>query len=328
MSGIPSGGNPTSENPQPGVRAAPEAASPAAEEAGAVAEAVSQPVRPAPGSGPPATAHHDDGLRHLLLQKKVLRPAVLAAIAVVFGLIAWWLYPARTELPAPSYTTLQLQSPFAVDAVNYAVYQGPATAKIEISVLLSSGSPASPPPVGKRATLLVFPPLGIAFLRCPAHLCFHLPGGTYAWDEPLSFRQAVGPSLLPDVTAPGMYASFSLDVKAHGFGVVSDGATAAAAVPKLIDIGPGSPNLLTHYNIRAANLYDWSTFPPAFATGAGAGWLEQMINSGHIPDVVATGINHASEAKDNDLTFLAGALVGVAGGALLSAIQEALHAND
>ena len=52
-----------------------------------------------------------------------------------------------------------------------------------------------------------------------------------------------------------------------------------------------------------------------------------MINSGHIPDVVATGINHASEARDNDLTFLAGALVGVAGGALLSAIQEALHAN-
>lgn len=250
-----------------------------------------------------------------------------AGIAVVFGLIAWWLYPARTELPAPSYTTLQLQSPFAVEAVNYAVYQGQATARIEISVLLSSGSPASPPPAGKTATLLVFPPLGIAFQRCPAHLCFHSPGGTYAWAEPLKFRQAVGPSLLPDLTGHGMYASFSLDVKARDFGVVSDGATAAAAVPKLIDIGPGSPNLLTHYNIRAANLYDWLTFPPAFATGTGAGWLEQMINSGHIPDVVATGINHASEARDNDLTFLAGALVGVAGGALLSAIQEALHAN-
>ena len=170
-----------------------------------------------------------------------------AGIAVVFGLIAWWLYPARTELPAPSYTTLQLQSPFAVEAVNYAVYQGQATARIEISVLLSSGSPASPPPAGKTATLLVFPPLGIAFQRCPAHLCFHSPGGTYAWAEPLNFRQAVGPSLLPDLTGHGMYASFSLDVKARDFGVVSDGATAAAAVPKLIDIGPGSPNLLTHY---------------------------------------------------------------------------------
>jgi len=326
MSGVQGGGNPTSEDPRPSARAAAEAASPAAEEARVAAAPVSQPAQP--GSGPPAAAHHDDGLRNRLLQKKVLRPAVLAALALAFGLIAWWLYPVRTQLPAPTYTTLELRSPFAVEAVNYAVYQRSGAAKIAISVLLSAGSPASPPPSGKKATLIVFPPVGTAFRPCPAQLCYHLPGGTYAWAQPLNFTQAVGPSLFPDVAGSGMYASFNLDVKAGGFGVISDGATAAAAIPKLIDDGPGSPNLLTRYNIRAANLYDWSTFPPAFANGTDAEWLEQMISSGDIPDMVATGINHASEARDNDLTFLAGALVGVAGGALLSAIQEALHAND
>jgi hypothetical protein len=233
------------------------------------------------------------------------------------------------RITGPSYTTLQLISPFGVEAVNYAVYQGSATAKIEISVLLSTGSAASPPPAGKKATLWVFPPLDAAFRTCPPHLCYHLPGGTYAWEQPLKFTQAVGPSLLPDVNGPGMYAFLSLDVvKVPGFGAISDGATAAAAIPKLIDDGPGSPNLLTRYNIPAANLYDWSTFPPAYANGSSAEWLEQMITSGDIPDMVATGINHATETRDTDLTFLAGALVGLAGGALLSAIQEALHAND
>lgn len=33
-------------------------------------------------------------------------------------------------------------------------------------------------------------------------------------------------------------------------------------------------------------------------------------------------------SKNSDDTFIAGALIGLAGGALLSAVQEALHAND
>ena len=71
-----------------------------------------------------------------MLQKKVLRPAVLAALALAFGLIAWWLYPVRTQLPAPTYTTLELRSPFAVEAVNYAVYQRSGAAKIAIWCIL------------------------------------------------------------------------------------------------------------------------------------------------------------------------------------------------
>jgi hypothetical protein len=48
------------------------------------------------------------------------------------------------------------------------------------------------------------------------------------------------------------------------------------------------------------------------------------ITSGRI----ATGVNHLAQAADDHRTFFAGALLGLAGGALLSAVQEALHARD
>ncbi len=288
---------------------------------------------PPPAPSPPAQAaapHRGDVLRKRLLQKKVIRPAALAAVAVLAGVLALILYPSRTQLPAPTYTTLQLVSPFAVEAVNYAVYQEPAVAKVEIWVLYTDGQNASRPPAGQRAALFVFPPIGTTFATCPAHLCFASRDGTSYWEEHLTFRQAVGPSILPDVNGPGMYASFDLYLKSSNYGAISDGATAAAALPKLLLYGntPGQPNLLTRYRLQAANTYDWPTFPPAFSDSTSAEWLEQMTSPGDIPDLEATGVNHGVQAQDNDLTFLAGALVGVAGGALLGAIQEALHASD
>ena len=74
---------------------------------------------------------------------------------------------------------------------------------------------------------------------------------------------------------------------------------------------------MTQYSIPSANGYDWSTFPPAFADGSKAQWLEQMNSNNVIPDVDAAGINHATQARDNDLTFIVGALVGLAGGSVV-----------
>ena len=270
MPSIPAGSsNPAPEGPPSrDAVAAEEAVSPAPEEAG-VSATENQPAQAAPV--PPAVARYDGRPWNRLLQKKVVRPVILAAIAVVSGLIAWWLYPSRPEVSAPGYTTLQLDSPFSIDAMK---------------------------------------------------------GNSYAWDQPLTFRKAVGPSILPEVSAPGVYAFVDLYVNARVFGVTADGVNASAEIPKLIYSGPGTPNLLTRYNIQGASLYDWSTLPPASATNSHAEWLQQTGGNGILPDLVAAGINHANQSRDNDLTFLAGALVGVAGGALLSAVQEALHASD
>jgi len=42
----------------------------------------------------------------------------------------------------------------------------------------------------------------------------------------------------------------------------------------------------------------------------------------------AIGVNYANQSRDGYYTFLAGVILSLAGGAVISALQEALHAND
>ena len=89
----------------------------------------------------------------------------------------------------------------------------------------------------------------------------------------------------------------------------------------------GEPYLYTQYNIHSASSYDWAAFPTSNANGTFAGWQEN-VSGNTLASRAAVGVNHANEAKENSKTFVAGALLGLGGAALLSAIQEALHAND
>jgi hypothetical protein len=281
---------------------------------------------PEPDSPPVAGARRTSLPRNRRLRKKILTPVILAVVGIALGIIALVLYPSRTQLPTPTYSTLHLLSHLSAESVTYQVYQvSPVTAEIRISVLLSSDKI---PPANPQAELVFFPPLGTTFLHCMKDFCYNEGGGNYEWDGLLIFRRAMGPGALPNTTRIGVNAFVDLFVAAREFGVTSDGATASAAIPKLIYTGPGTVQLVTQYNIPSANDYDWSTFPPAFADGSKAQWLEQMNSNNVTPDVDAAGVNHTAQARDNDLTFIVGALVGLAGGALLAALQAALSATD
>lgn len=135
---------------------------------------------------------------------------------------------------------------------------------------------------------------------------------------PLTFESADG--LIWTATA-------DFFVKAHSFGVTSNGVTASAAIPEVLYQGPGKLTLLASYNIPSAASYDWSSFPIAAAKDFTALWQQNLVG-GDTPGRVAVGINHAGQARDDDKTFLAGALVGLAGGALIAAAQEVLNARD
>jgi hypothetical protein len=261
------------------------------------------------------------------LRKKILTPVVLAVIGVTLGLIAWAIYPSRTQLPVPTYTTLHLISNTKIGTITYRVHQfSPSIALVEISVLLPSGASSSP--AGSvQASLYVFPPAGSSLICLPSS-CFPQQGGNNYWYHKLTFKRAMGPGALPNVTEVGMNAFAAFAVKAHNFGITADGATASAAIPKLHYTGPGAPSLITQYKIRSANLYDWSTLPPAYVNGSEAQWLEQTSGNGVLTDVDAIGANHVTQKRDSDLSFLAGVLLGVGGGALVGAAQEALHARD
>ena len=321
MATIPGGGSPVPDSAGPGDQAAAQAAPPSLRQP-------SQPPQSAVDSAPPAGAGDDGRPKSRPFRKKILTSAILAVVGIGLGLIAYAVYPSRTQQPVPTYTTLLVESKIEIDTVTYRVYQmSPSTAEIRLSILLPYGT-ARPPAGPPRASLTVFLPLGTVIDPCPRSSCFDAGGGNTYWQQPLAFKWAVGPSALPNARAKGINAFAKFTVKAQSFGATSDGATASAAVPKLNYFGPGSPSLITQYQIPSANQYDWSTLPPAFVNTKEAQWLEQMNGNATLPDADALGTNHAVQARDSDLTFLAGVLLGVGGGALVAAGQEALHAKD
>jgi hypothetical protein len=73
--------------------------------------------------------------------------------------------------------------------------------------------------------------------------------------------------------------------------------------------------------------YDWSSFPTSELEGSVVRWQEQLAPD-DTPERTTVGINYTRQTRDANLNFLAGALVGVAGAAILSAIQETLHISD
>ncbi len=84
------------------------------------------------------------------------------------------------------------------------------------------------------------------------------------------------------------------------------------------------------YHIPGANTYDWSSTPAATLTNSRAVWTEQVTPAtafmqGVTQPRVAFGINHAAETNDSNLILAVGVLFGLAGGALVAAVQETLH---
>lgn len=319
MPSTPSSDSPTPESPRSGDPAA------TGKPAFRTAEGV-QP--PPPGTMSIAGTSRADRP----LWNKILPPLVLAVIGVALLLGAIALYTSPSELPTPPYATLDLESTFPVMDIAYTVNQiSPTIAEIEIEVDL----PGKAPPVGApTADFYFYPPLGTVFRTCPseqftttgvpttAPYCLNV-NPREAWVQPLIFR--------PNPKLGGFYgvAFADLFVKAHSFGVTFNGVTASAAMPQVIfqNSSGAAPSVYTTYNIPSASSYDWAAFPTVLVTGTSATW-DENVSGGVLDGRAAVGTDHANEAKDNSKTFVAGALLGLGGAALLSAVQEALHAND
>jgi hypothetical protein len=286
---------------------------------------------------PTPSTVHDDRPRNRLLRKKILTPVALAVIGVALLAGAINLYTSPSELPTPPYATLALSSTFPIQNIFYTVDQvSPAIAELQIGVELPSGR-ALPPVGASIAHMLIIPPFGTHFRTCPRY-----PGAAarfaatpyclstslfsenlFIWVQPLIFKTFRGPLQTPPFGA----AYAQVFVKAHSFGKTFNGVTASAAIPSVTYNDSGTPILETQYTIPSASSYDWSAFPTQFANGTIARWNEQ-VNGGTAEGRAAVGVNHANQSDDDNKTFVAGALLGLAGAAFLSAVQEALHPND
>jgi hypothetical protein len=260
-------------------------------------------------------------------RKKILVPVVLAVIGLGLFAAGWLMYPRRAEPPIPSSDSLEINgvgstraSAGYVDShmgiIYYTVQQlHPDIARLIIDVILNGASV----PHGAQVAIQLYRP-ALTVLRCSPGC---VPGNGSA-------------SALARFGSLSLTATFNFVVKAHSYGVVANGATATAAFPQVIFTGTQQATMfLYYYGIPAANTYDWSANPPLHISKSLTEWDEtlapsppgaQLPRSGEITNGrVATGIDHAAQQQDSNFTLAAGILFGIGGGALVAAVQEALH---
>jgi hypothetical protein len=243
---------------------------------------------------------------------------------MALGLSAFWLYPRPGELPTPSYVTLTVNSTFPIGIINYSVasqvHPRFTVAKITVVLQLSSlHAPASSP----TATVDVTSPNSIPFNKCPTTVCAFAP------------RANVLGKMLLFEPRPGATATATFQVRAEDFGETFNGITASAAIPQVfyqchevLGCPPANPpQLEARYNLPSPKNYDWASFPTQLEKPTYAVWNEQ-VTGGEVAGRAAVGIDHDNQQWNDDKTFAAGALIGLAGAALLSAAQEWLHAKD
>ena len=283
------------------------------------------PIAMNPGPEDPAPAAQDKprsaaGVGRRWWRKPVLRPIVLGALGLALLLISFLLYPRTTELPSPAFPRLALSTTFPVAFIDYTVVQvSPAVAEMKISVVLPTGT-LSPPLGAQPASLVVAPPFGIGFRDCHLPACFVKGNGITSasvWAERLTFRP---------VNSAGT-ATADFFVNARSFGVTSDGVNASTAIPEVLYSGLGQPMMLILYHLRSASSYDWSNSQVALVTSTTAQWQQDVAGS-DTPGRAAVGVDHAAQTSDDIKIFIAGALLGIAGGAIIGAVQETMHLSD
>jgi hypothetical protein len=126
------------------------------------------------------------------------------------------------------------------------------------------------------------------------------------------------------LTAQSGSASTQFDVLDYNFGVRTNDTTALVAIPQVTYDGPGAPTLTTTYYQRSLASYDWTSLPAQGFYGSRAVWKEQLAH-GFTAGQDATGVSNLNQQVDEIGIFVSGALVGLGGAALLTALQEYLH---
>ncbi len=280
------------------------ASPPRAQQSGTPPLAAEESPPPAPpgGTAPLAAGHKRWRWKKVI---PLAVPLLLAVIGLALLPFAFKLYPRTAHHSAPPFPTIIVVSSVPLANINYTVFQHSAKlAGIEISLELAGNVPHG----GTVAVVEVDLPTG-EIIACPQQKC--------------TKRQWTGELIF--IKHDTVNAFFG--VRAPSFGVVTSDNTATAAIPEVYYHSSGRPLLYTTYGLPAANSYDWSSYPTVMVGKSDAEWEEALVRGDNIGRA-AVGVNYAGQADDSLKTFIAGALVGLAGAAILAAIIEAVHVHD
>jgi hypothetical protein len=193
------------------------------------------------------------------------------------------------------------------------------------------------PPRGAQAQIGISVPDrgtgGPIIIRCSPSCAI---GGTFINNGSPHLQAETTADTAPYFTFDGTATAYFV-VKAHSFGVASNGLTAEVAFPQISLTGTRRPTAILTYQIPSASSYDWSSVPTSLVpSNSRALWTEavtpgnQLTSQTGIPPAapVASGINHTAQTHDSTLTLIVGIMFGIGGSAIIAAVQEARHAAD
>lgn len=245
--------------------------------------------------------------------KKIVAPLILTVLGLALLGVAFILYPSTPEDSTPDFTEVAVTTNAALAIIEYEVTQHAGTAEVTISL-----EPFGKLPPFATVGLTFTPPAGTTFVDCPRSAITSCTNGS--WSTALN------------LTSDQQFATAEFQVKADSFGVSYNGLTAAAAIPDF-DLSssnsyPAPVTMYTTYHFSAASSYDWSSYPTWEVSKSTAVWTENLPNNGDTAGRAVSGINQSAQAADDNRTFAAGALLGLAGAAILAAAIEALHVRD
>lgn len=253
-------------------------------------------------------------------RRRIRPPALFLGLCVAFGVISYFAYPKPADEPVPGYSTIDVVSTFPVGIIDFSA-RPMSGDTVEVKVALAQSELLKAPTSTTSATVYFAPSNGIPFTQCP-HLT---PCAQEVRQEPGAQARQV--TFAP---GPGATATATFLTKASGVLPAANGLTASAALPQAFYNCPETdpqcpaPTLETHYDVPSAASYDWSSVPYQHVTATSITWAEQLAG-GSASGRVAVGINAGNQSWNDTRTFLAGALIGLAGGALIAAVQERLH---
>lgn len=263
---------------------------------------------------------------------RVIRPyrtaIVLGGVGVVLLISAVLVIPREPPIYLPSGFTMQViaEQPVTVTWVfldNYAAH------RYRLRVVVNTKTPKSD---HESATVLLLLPSASRVLPCDKVItCTGLADVT----APDSCLPAVGCLRLamgPSQSGSDWQGQVSIDIDAQRLGWDANGVAAEAQLPEVTvfdgnNSAPGNGSVFVQYGVPMAQGYDWNGgLRPDGATGTDVSWTELATEAVHPAPVTAT--NPDTVQRDSFLVFLSGALLGIAGGALIGGLQEALNASS
>lgn len=291
---------------------------------------IPRPARPpSPAVGQPWPSRGEDARDtapqrprppHQARRRRLVTPLALALLGLALLLATVVVWPDDNQPATPSSIYMVISTSLPINLVKYDVMVlGPARYQIEL--LLQAPSVSS----DSVADVSIYLPRGWQFGSCTrigfrgcrrapiASQQGYYPGSTGEW-----LMRVTGASLLRE-------GYLDINIRGASFGYAANDLQESVAMPQIeFDSNVNCELAVVYQGLPDPQKFDWSAFPTDELTSGYASWIEQVTN-GVEPGRVAVGIDHAAQSRNNLATFLAGALVGLAGAALIGAVQESLH---